>query len=125
VSLVMGMDQHRGQISAEWIDTITGEIARARVTPADRAGVRKFLGRFKGSDLEVALEATTGWRFLVEELGRVGAEAHLAEPAETSGLKGRKNRAKTDWADARHLRELLLIGRLPESWIAPAHLAPP
>ena len=28
----------------------------------------------------------------------------------------------TDWADARHLRELLLIGRLPQSWIPPAHL---
>ena len=25
-------------------------------------------------------------------------------------------------ADARHLRELLLIGRLPESWIPPAHI---
>jgi len=37
-------------------------------------------------------------------------------------LKGKKKRAKTDWADARHLRELLLIGRLPESWIAPAHI---
>jgi transposase len=41
---------------------------------------------------------------------------------QTSGLKGRGKRAKSDWADARHLRELLLIGRLPESWIAPAHL---
>jgi transposase len=84
--------------------------------------VRKFLARFDGAELEVALEATTGWRFLVEEIQRVGAEAHLAEPAETSGLKGKKQRAKTDWGDARHLRELLLIGRLPESWIAPAHL---
>jgi transposase len=122
VTLVMGMDQHRAQISAEWIDTITGEISRARVAPADRAGVRRFLARFEGEGLEVALEATTGWRFVVEELQRVGAEVHLAEPAETSALKGRKKRAKTDWADARHLRELLLIGRLPESWIAPAHL---
>ena len=118
----MGMDQHRAQISAEWIDTITGEISRARVAPADRAGVRKFLARFKGAGLEVALEATTGWRFLVEELQRVGAEAHLAEVVQTSGLKGRGKRPKTDWADARHLRELLLIGRLPEAWIAPAHL---
>jgi transposase len=87
-----------------------------------RGSVRTFLARFDGAVLEVALEATTGWRFLVEEIQRVGAEAHLAEPAETSGLKGKKQRAKTDWADARHLRELLLIGRLPESWIAPAHL---
>ena len=47
---------------------------------------------------------------------------HLAEPAEAAALKGKKKRAKTDWADARHLRELLLIGRLPESWIPPAHI---
>src|SRR5947208_3246237 len=118
----MGLDQHRAQIAAEWLDTITGEISRARIAPADRAAVRRFLAPFKGAGLEVALEATTGWRFLVEELDRVGAEVHLAEPAETSGLKSKKKRAKTDWADARHLRELLLIGRLPESWIPPAHI---
>jgi transposase len=116
------MDQHRAQISAEWIDTVTAEIFRARVAPADRAGVRTFLAQFKGEPLEVALEATTGWRFVVEELQRVGAEVHLAEPAETSALKGKKKRAKTDWADARHLRELLLLGKLPESWIPPAHI---
>src|SRR5205085_4002421 len=108
--------------SAEWIDTVTGEISRARIAPAERAAVRAFLAKFKDVALEVGLEATTGWRFVVEELQRVGAEAHLAEPAETSALKGKKKRAKTDWADARHLRELLLIGRLPESWIPPGHI---
>ena len=122
MSLVMGIDQHRAQISAEWIDTVTGEVFRARVAPADRTAVRKFLGRFAGEGLEVALEATTGWRFLAEELERVGAEVHLAEPTETSGMKSKKKRAKTDWADTRHLRELLLLGRLPESWIPPAHI---
>jgi len=122
VSVVMGLDQHRAQISAEWIDTITGEVSRARIAPADRAGVRKFLAPCKDAGLEVALEATTGWRFVVEELDRIGAEVHLAEPAEAAALKGKKKRAKTDWADARYLRELLLIGRLPESWIPPAHI---
>ena len=112
MTIVMGMDQHREQITAEWIDTITGEISRTRIAPADRGTVREFLGRFDGAGLEVALEATTGWRFLVEELQHIGADPHLAEPAETSGLKGKKQRAKTDWADARHLRELLLIGRV-------------
>jgi transposase len=97
MTLVMGMDQHRAQISAEWIDTITGEISRARIAPADRAGVRKFLTQFRDAGLEVALEATTGWRFVVEELERIGADVHLAESAETRGLKGRKQRAKTDW----------------------------
>jgi hypothetical protein len=90
--------------------------------PADRSGVRKFVARFRGQGLEVALEATTGWRFVVEELRRVGADVHLAEAAQTSALRGSKQHAKNDRADARHLRELLMVGRLPECWIAPDHL---
>ena len=122
MSIVMGLDQHRGQITGEWIDIDTGEVQRTRVVPADRAAVRKFLQRFRGKELEVALEATTGWRFVVEELRRVGAEVHLAEPAETAGLRGPKKRAKGDRADARHLRELLMVKRRPESWIPPDHI---
>ena len=122
MAIVMGLDQHRAQITADWLDTETGEVSRGRIAPADRSGVRKFLARFAGQELEVALEATTGWRFVVEELRRVGAVVHLAEPAETAGLRGPKKRAKGDRADARHLRELLMIGRLPESWIPPDHI---
>ena len=122
MTIVMGLDQHRGQITGEWLDTDTGELQRTRVVPADRAAVRKFLERFRGRELEVALEATTGWRFVVEELRRIGASVHLAEPAETAGLRGPKKRAKGDRADARHLRELLMVGRLPESWIPPDHI---
>jgi transposase len=122
VTIVMGLDQHRAQITAEWLDTSTGELSRARIAPADRAGVRRFAARFGGGELEVALEATTGWRFVVEELHAVGARVHLAEPAETAARRGTKKRAKSDRADARHLRELVMVGRLPESWIAPEHL---
>ncbi len=122
MSIVMGLDQHRAQITADWLESETGEVKRSRVVPADRAGVRRFLERFAGQELEVALEATTGWRFVVEECRRVGAVVHLAEPAETAERRGPKKRAKNDRADARHLRELLMIGRLPESWIAPDHI---
>jgi transposase len=80
------------------------------------------LGCFGGVELEVALEATTGWRFVVEELRAIGAGVHLVEPAETAARRGSKQRAKSDRADARHLRELLMISRLPESWIPPDHL---
>ena len=48
MTIVMGLDQHRAQVTAEWLDTVTGEIGRARVAPAHRAGVRRFLGRFAG-----------------------------------------------------------------------------
>jgi transposase len=69
------------------------------------------------------LEATTGWRFVAEELARAGYMAHLAEPADTRALRGPKRRAKTDRTDAHHLRELLRAGMLPEFWMPPAHIA--
>jgi hypothetical protein len=68
------------------------------------------------------VEATTGWRFVVEELRGAGIEPHLAEPAETNSLRRSKKRAKTDRLDAGHLRDLLVIERLPESWIPPEHI---
>ena len=77
---------------------------------------------FVAGKLGVALEATTGWRFVVEELRRVGAVVHLAEPAETAGLRGPKKRAKGDRAGARHLRELLMVCRVLESWIPSDHV---
>jgi len=122
MSIRMGLDQHRAQITTEWVDTWTGEVSRARVAPADRAGVRRFLERFDGAQLEVALEASTGWRFVIEELRSIDARVHLAEPAETAALGGDKKRAKNDRADPRHLRQLLMAGRFPESYLPPDHL---
>src|SRR5215210_8483057 len=92
MAIVMGLDQDRAQIAAEWLDTDTGEIGRARISPALRGDVRRFFKRFAGRQLEVALEATTGWRFVAEELRAVGAEVHLAEPAETAARRGKEAR---------------------------------
>ena len=120
--IVMGLDQHREQITYDALDTETGEVWRGRIRPADRDGLRRFLARFEGERLEVTIEATTGRRFVVEELVAAGHRPHLAEPAETSAQRGPKKRAKSDRADARHLRELLRQGRLPESWIPPEQI---
>jgi transposase len=120
--IVMAFDQHREQITFDALDTATGELHRGRIRPADRLGFRRWLRRWEDKEIEVALEATTGWRFMVEELQEVGALVHLAEPAETSARRGPKKRAKSDRRDARHLRELLQAGRVPESWIPPRHI---
>jgi transposase len=82
--------------------------------------VAAWLGELPSSEGGFAVEGCTGWRFVVEELQAAGFLAHLAEPAETSSLRGPKRRAKTDRTDARLLRELLEQGRLPCSWIPPA-----
>jgi len=70
---------------------------RGRICPADRDSLRGWLCRFDGvPEVEFAVEGCTGWRYVVEELQRAGITAHLAEPAETAGLRGPKRRAKTD-----------------------------
>jgi transposase len=60
---------------------------------------------------------------VVDELAAAGVVAHLGDPAEIAALRGPKKRAKTDRADARLMRTLLLEGRFPESWIPPAHVS--
>ena len=122
MSIVMGLDQHRAQITAEWIDTETGEISRGRVAPADRGGVRRFLERFAARSWRWRSRRRPAGGSWSRSCGAIGAVVHLAEPAETAALRGNKERAKTDRADARHLRELLMAGRLPESWIPPDHI---
>ena len=122
MGIIGGLDVHRSQITYDWIDTDTGQRQRGRLAPANREHLRVWLEQFAGRPAAFALEGCTGWRYVVEELKRAGVDAHLAEPADTSAARGPKRRAKTDQADARHLRELLATGRLPESWIPPAHV---
>jgi transposase len=123
MSIVGAFDVHRRQLTFEYLDTVTGELRRGRVVPADRAHLREWLARFAGQpDVAFALEACTGWRYVVEELAAAGIEPHLAETADTAALRGRKRHAKTDQADARHLRVHLMAGDLPECWIPPAHV---
>jgi transposase len=121
MAIVAGFDVHRRQITFDALDTETGEVSRGRIE-SSRDAVRVWLDRFSGQQVEVAVEACTGWLFVCEELARWGATPHLAELAETSALRGKKRRAKTDRADARHLRELLCEGRLPEAWLPPPHV---
>jgi hypothetical protein len=84
-----------------------------------RAGVKP--AGSPGRVVHVAVEPT-GWLFVSRALERCGAILHLAQPVETSALRGRKRRAKTDRADAKWLRQLLWEGRLSESWLPPEHV---
>jgi transposase len=121
--IVGGLDIHRKQITFDYLDTVTGEVRRGQIAPADRQHVRAWLARFAGwDDAAFAVEGCAGWRYVAEELAAAGVAAHLGEPADTAALRGRKRHAKTDKTDARHLRALLAEGRLPECWIPPAHI---
>ena len=121
MAIVAGFDVHRAQITFDVLNRETGELRRGRIRATPEA-VREWVGRFAGEEVHVAVEACTGWLFVCEALLEAGARPHLAEPVETSALRGKKRRAKTDREDARWLRTLLCEGRLPEAWIPPAHV---
>jgi transposase len=121
--IVGGLDIHRKQLTFDYLDTVTGEVGRGQIAPADREHLRAWLARFAGrDDVAFAMEGCTGWRYVAEELAAAGVAAHVGEPADTAAARGRKRHAKTDKTDSRHLRTLLAEGRLPECWVPPAQI---
>ena len=122
MTMVGGFDVHRKQITFDYVDN-DGLVRWGQIRPATRTTLRRWLDEHcPDGDAEFALEGCTGWRYVSQELAAADVGVHLGDPAEIATLRGPKKRAKTDRADARHLRELLMIGRLPESWIPPEHL---
>jgi transposase len=122
MTMVGGLDVHRQQITFDYVDN-DGLVHWGQIRPATRKTVRRWLGEHcPDGDGEFALEGCTGWRYGCEELAAAGVGVHLGDPAEIAERRGPKKRAKTDRADARLLRTLLVEGRFPESWIPPAQV---
>lgn len=124
MSMVCGLDLHRGQITFDTLEVNSGEVWKGRLWKPDRHRFRRWLHhevapRAGDGPVKVAVEGCTEWRYVVEEIQATGFEAHVAEPADTQAMRGRKKHAKTDRTDARLLRDLLHAGELPESWIPP------
>src|SRR5438270_8158518 len=124
MSMLCGLDLHRGQITFDALEVESDEVWRGGLRSPDRARFRPWLtealaARAKDGSVAVAVEGCTGWRYVVEEIVAAGFEAHVAEPADTQAARGRKKHAKTDRSDSKLLRELLQSGDLPESWIPP------
>src|SRR2546421_11008873 len=86
-AIVAGFDVHRRQITFDALDVETGEVSRGRIA-STRAAVSAWVGRFPGQEVEVAVEACTGWLFVCEALAQAGARPPLAEPAQASAGRG-------------------------------------
>ena len=81
--------------------------------------LRDYLGTLeKGTP--VAVEASGGWYWFMDELEKAGLDARLVNPLEAKHRMSGKN--KTDKLDAKGLAILLRNGTLPEVWIPPAEL---
>ena len=71
MTLVAGFDVHRTQITFDALNRETGELDRGRIH-ATPAAVRKWVGRFPGEEIHVAVEACTGWLFRLRGAPRGG-----------------------------------------------------
>src|SRR5918994_6840409 len=99
MAMVCALDLHRRQITFDVLEVSSGGEWRGRIWQPDRERFRRWLHsdlarRAGGGPVAVAVEGCTGWRYVVEEIGAAGFEAHLAEPADTQAARGRKHRAK-------------------------------
>ena len=115
-----GLDLHRGQLTFDYVDLGTGESWRGRMSPADRESLRGWLRRYGtpmwSSRWRGAPGGATSWR----SCGRPGLRPISRSPRRLRVGGAASGGPKTDWADARHLRQLVIDGRVPESWTPPA-----
>jgi transposase len=119
--LYAAIDIHKRLFQAAVFDPETGEVSESRFA-ATREGLEHWAMQQPGELAAVAIEATTGWRWVVRDLHARGFDVRLADPVQAKALRGRTRRAKTDRLDARWLAFLLAKQLLPESWLAPAEI---
>ena len=113
------IDIHKHVFQACVLDPGSGEYLEDRF-PASRDELGRWMSeRLAGRQCVVAIEATTGWRWVWRELSRAGIDVRLAEPVQARALRGRRRTAKTDRLDARWLALLLAREMLPEAWAPP------
>jgi transposase len=112
--LFAAIDIHKHAFQAAVFDPACGELVEERFG-ADRESLGRWSEGWRGRVVAVAIEATTGWRWVWRELVRAGFDVRLAEPVQTRALLGRRHSTKTDRLDARWLARLLAKEMLPES----------
>jgi transposase len=105
------------------LDPGSGELCERRFA-ARREELDGWAIEWQGKLAAVALEATTGWRWVARELQARGFEVRLVDPGRASALRGRRRKPKTDRLDARWLALLLARQLLSEceAWLPPAEI---
>jgi transposase len=119
--LYAGIDIQKAVFQVVVLDPDSGELSESRFEPS-RERLNDWAIEWQGRLAAVAIEATTGWRWVARELQARGLEVHLVDPGRASALRGRRRQPKTDRLDARWLALLLareLVSEC-EAWLPPA-----
>lgn len=114
----IGCDSHARYSVFVSVDETGKASAPVRVDHQSR-DLRDYLAKIdKGTP--VAVEASGGWYWFIDELEAAGLDARLVNPLEAKKRMGGKN--KTDALDAKGLAIMLRNGTLPEVWVPPTNL---
>jgi len=113
----VGLDLHRRRSVLVRKDA-TGEVLETTQIVNDPLVLAEVIAR-AGDNPDVVLEACYGWYWAADVAAEVGATVHLAHPL---GNNWGNRRVKNDERDAADLVDLLRLGRLAESYIAPPGL---
>ena len=116
--MLAAIDIHKAVFQTAVLNRSDGEIAEDRFQ-ASRDALRAWIEKWNGTLEVVAIEATTGWRWVARELQEHGIEVRLTDPGQASALQGKRKRPKNDRLDARWLVMLLARELLPGAWLAP------
>ena len=121
--LYAGIDIDKNVFQAVVLDPDSGELSASRFEPS-RELLGEWASHWGGRLAGVAIESTTGWRWVARELQARGFEVQLIDPGRASALRGRRRRPKTDKLDARRLALILARDLLSEceAWIPPAQI---
>lgn len=104
----VGLDVHARSVAAAAIDSVTGELVQATLTP-DYGDVRGWLDRLAGP-VAVAYEAGPTGFGLYRHLQAAGVRCEVAAPSKLQRPAG--DRVKTDAKDAIHLARLLRLDEI-------------
>ncbi len=121
MKLYTGFDLHSTSSYIGIVDE-SGKRAFKRKLPNDPAAIIDILKPFKNDIVDVAVESTYNWYWLVDLLLAEGYRVHLANTTaiqKYSGLKYSDDRHDAFW-----LAEMMRLGILPEGYIYPKEYRP-
>src|SRR5712691_5009014 len=85
--LYAAIEIHKHAFQVAVLDPGSGEVVEQRFS-ADRDSLARWAEPWRGR-AAIAIEATTGWRWVWRELVANGFDVRLAEPVQTRALLGR------------------------------------
>jgi transposase len=88
VIVYAAIDIHKHAFQVAVLDPESGELVEERFA-ADRESLARWAEQWRVRVVAVAIEATTGWRWVWRELVERGFEVRLAEPLQTRRCAGR------------------------------------